>query len=184
MWPSTFGLAATLLVGAAMTALSGARPTPEALRLTWRQVTQSPEGARERMCGICGELRFDGAPVSEHVLIAMRDGSCIAGPTARRLRVAARRAAGLGFRRLRIIDLTPTPASRCRTRTARCRSSSTARSTTSRRCARGWSRAATVPLAQRHRSHRASLRGGGRRLHRRSRRHVRDRDLGRARASG
>ena len=46
MWPSTFGLAATLIVGAAMTAVSGARPTPEALRLTWRQVTQAPEGSR------------------------------------------------------------------------------------------------------------------------------------------
>ena len=43
MWPSTFGLAATLLVGAAMTAVSGSRPTPEALRLTWRQVTQAAE---------------------------------------------------------------------------------------------------------------------------------------------
>jgi hypothetical protein len=45
MWPSTFGLAATLIVGAAMTAVSGVRPTPEALRLTWRQVTQAPEGS-------------------------------------------------------------------------------------------------------------------------------------------
>lgn len=45
MWPSTFGLAATLLVGAAMTAVSGARPTPAALRLTWRQVTQGAEGS-------------------------------------------------------------------------------------------------------------------------------------------
>ena len=39
MWPSTFGLAATLIVGAAMTAVSRTRPTPEALRLTWRNVT-------------------------------------------------------------------------------------------------------------------------------------------------
>ena len=45
MWPSTFGLAATLVVGGAMTAVSGARPTPEALRLTWRQVTQAPAGS-------------------------------------------------------------------------------------------------------------------------------------------
>ena len=45
MWPSTFGLAATLIVGAAMTAVSGVRPTPEALRLTWRQVTRAPEGS-------------------------------------------------------------------------------------------------------------------------------------------
>jgi hypothetical protein len=42
MWPSSFGLAATLLVGAAMTAVSPARPTPEALQLTWARVTDSP----------------------------------------------------------------------------------------------------------------------------------------------
>jgi solute:Na+ symporter, SSS family len=35
MWPSTFGLAATLAGGFIMTALSRARPTPEALQLTW-----------------------------------------------------------------------------------------------------------------------------------------------------
>jgi SSS family solute:Na+ symporter len=40
MWPSTFGLAATLVVGAAMIAVSVTRPTPEALRLTWRSVTR------------------------------------------------------------------------------------------------------------------------------------------------
>jgi SSS family transporter len=44
MWPSTFGLVATLTVGAAMTAVSGARPTPDALLLTWRQVTDAREG--------------------------------------------------------------------------------------------------------------------------------------------
>jgi SSS family transporter len=45
MWPSTFGLAATLVIGAAMTAVSGSRPTPAALRLTWRQVTLAPGGS-------------------------------------------------------------------------------------------------------------------------------------------
>jgi SSS family transporter len=45
MWPSTFGLAATLIVGAGMTAVSGARPAPEALRLTWREVTRPGGGA-------------------------------------------------------------------------------------------------------------------------------------------
>jgi SSS family transporter len=38
MWPSTFGLAATLLVGAVAARLTGARPTPAALTLTWRTV--------------------------------------------------------------------------------------------------------------------------------------------------
>ena len=40
MWPSTFGLAATLMVGAAMTADQQRRGRrAEALRLTWRDVT-------------------------------------------------------------------------------------------------------------------------------------------------
>jgi SSS family transporter len=47
MWPSTFGLAATLLAGAATTAVTRARPTPEALRLTWRHVTSAPEFPRQ-----------------------------------------------------------------------------------------------------------------------------------------
>ena len=47
MWPSTFGLAATLIIGALMTAASGSRPTEAALRLTWRDVTMATEGAAE-----------------------------------------------------------------------------------------------------------------------------------------
>jgi SSS family transporter len=38
MWPSTFGLAATLLVGFALTAVLRTRPSEAALRLTWREV--------------------------------------------------------------------------------------------------------------------------------------------------
>jgi Na+/proline symporter len=38
MWPSTFGLAATLLVGAALAALSRATPSPAAQKLTWWEV--------------------------------------------------------------------------------------------------------------------------------------------------
>jgi len=41
MWPSTFGLAATLLVGAVLSAASRTAPTAEALRLTWWEVTRS-----------------------------------------------------------------------------------------------------------------------------------------------
>jgi len=47
MWPSTFGLAATLVVGAALSALSGARPTPAALQLTWHQVMQATQRSEE-----------------------------------------------------------------------------------------------------------------------------------------
>jgi ABC-type Co2+ transport system permease subunit len=39
MWPSTFGLAATLLVGFAATAVLRTKPTEAALQLTWREVT-------------------------------------------------------------------------------------------------------------------------------------------------
>ena len=38
MWPSTFGLAATLLTGFALTVVLRTRPTEAALRLTWREV--------------------------------------------------------------------------------------------------------------------------------------------------
>ena len=38
MWPSTFGLAATLVVGSVLSAMTRARPAAEALRLTWREV--------------------------------------------------------------------------------------------------------------------------------------------------
>jgi SSS family transporter len=39
MWPSSFGLAATLLVGAVLSRLTPSRPTAAALELTWRAVT-------------------------------------------------------------------------------------------------------------------------------------------------
>ena len=38
MWPSTFGLAATLVVGIVLTAISSARPSATAAALTWRAV--------------------------------------------------------------------------------------------------------------------------------------------------
>src|SRR6478736_3477214 len=59
------------------------------------------------MCGICGELRFDGSPVSETDLIAMRDRLVHRGPDSLGAYLAPRGSSGLGFRRLRIIDLTP-----------------------------------------------------------------------------
>jgi Na+/proline symporter len=40
MWPSTFGLAATLVTGWILSVVLPSRPTPEALRLTWSQVMQ------------------------------------------------------------------------------------------------------------------------------------------------
>src|SRR5215217_6545842 len=58
------------------------------------------------MCGICGELRFDAAPVDSTALEAMRDRIAHRGPDHANSYLANRRQAGLGFRRLRIIDLT------------------------------------------------------------------------------
>ncbi len=45
MWPSTFGLAATLLVGQVLAAASRGRPTEAQLALTWRAVTAGEETA-------------------------------------------------------------------------------------------------------------------------------------------
>ena len=59
------------------------------------------------MCGICGELRFDGRPPSDAELVAMRDRLRHRGPDSDGVYVSPGGVAGLGFRRLRIIDLTP-----------------------------------------------------------------------------
>ena len=42
MWPSTFGLVATVLTGWILSLVLPARPTPEALRLTWWHVMRQP----------------------------------------------------------------------------------------------------------------------------------------------
>ncbi len=73
--------------------------------------------------------------------------------------------------------------SRCRSPTAASRSPTTARSTTSPSCARSLiKRRHGVPIEQRHRSHPAPVRSGGPGVRRAAARHVRIRDLGRARA--
>ncbi len=60
------------------------------------------------MCGICGELIFGGTrPVSAAVLRAMRDRLVHRGPDSDGLYVSPEGTVGLGFRRLRIIDLSP-----------------------------------------------------------------------------
>jgi asparagine synthase (glutamine-hydrolysing) len=58
------------------------------------------------MCGICGELRFDGRGVDEVTLLAMRDQLIHRGPDSEGLYVSPDGRAGLAFRRLRVIDLT------------------------------------------------------------------------------
>jgi asparagine synthase (glutamine-hydrolysing) len=57
------------------------------------------------MCGICGELRLDGRPAREPEVMRMRDRIAHRGPDASGLYVSPDGGAGLGFRRLRIIDL-------------------------------------------------------------------------------
>jgi len=57
------------------------------------------------MCGICGELRFDGGPVDSHALDRMRDRLIHRGPDDEGRFVSPSGRTGLGFRRLRIIDL-------------------------------------------------------------------------------
>lgn len=60
------------------------------------------------MCGFCGELRFDGAGmVLPDRLRRMRDTLVHRGPDDEGLFVAENGRVGLGFRRLSILDLTP-----------------------------------------------------------------------------
>jgi asparagine synthase (glutamine-hydrolysing) len=60
------------------------------------------------MCGICGELRFDGGGRVEPVeVVRMREPLVHRGPDSEGLYVSNDGRVGLGFRRLRIIDLTP-----------------------------------------------------------------------------
>jgi len=55
------------------------------------------------MCGICGVRKFDGGPVEEGVLRAMRDAMTHRGPDDDGLYLSA--GVGLGHRRLSVIDL-------------------------------------------------------------------------------
>src|SRR2546429_506228 len=57
------------------------------------------------MCGICGEVRFNGGRVDPPVVAAMRDQLVHRGPDSAGLYVAPDGSAALGFRRLAIIDL-------------------------------------------------------------------------------
>jgi len=59
------------------------------------------------MCGICGEMRFDGGQVSKEDVLRMRESLLHRGPDDAGLFVSEDGRAGLGFRRLRILDLTP-----------------------------------------------------------------------------
>jgi asparagine synthase (glutamine-hydrolysing) len=59
------------------------------------------------MCGICGEVRFDGRAPRDAEIVAMRDRLLHRGPDSDGVYLSPTGAAALGFRRLRIIDLTP-----------------------------------------------------------------------------
>src|SRR5437660_3377280 len=61
------------------------------------------------MCGLCGELRLsaEAGPVRPDELRRMRDTLVHRGPDAEGLFVSEDGRAGLGFRRLSIIDLSP-----------------------------------------------------------------------------
>jgi asparagine synthase (glutamine-hydrolysing) len=59
------------------------------------------------MCGICGELRFDGRPPDRHAVLAMREQLVHRGPDSDGLFISPHGCAALAFRRLRIIDLSP-----------------------------------------------------------------------------
>ena len=57
------------------------------------------------MCGICGEVRFDGGRVDAGIVAGMRDRLIHRGPDSAGLHVAPDGGAALAFRRLSIVDL-------------------------------------------------------------------------------
>ena len=57
------------------------------------------------MCGVCGEIRFDGRPADAHAVARMTDAMAARGPDSDG--VFARGPIALGHRRLSIIDLSP-----------------------------------------------------------------------------
>src|SRR6266436_6552025 len=57
------------------------------------------------MCGICGELCFGERRTSAERIVAMREALVHRGPDDAGVFVSPDRRIGLGFRRLRIIDL-------------------------------------------------------------------------------
>ena len=149
-----------------------------------RSPTGVEAGSKARaMCGICGELRFDDAPASDRHLVAMRDRLVHRGPDAAGVYVSPGRA-----RRPRLPpaahhrSVSERPTSRCRTRTASVQLVFNGEIYNFREL-----RAGLVARGHQFRSHSDTevivhlYEENGRRVHRRSRRHVRDRDLGRAR---
>lgn len=59
------------------------------------------------MCGICGEFRFGGGQTSADRIVSMREALVHRGPDSAGLYLSRDARIGLGFRRLRIIDLSP-----------------------------------------------------------------------------
>jgi asparagine synthase (glutamine-hydrolysing) len=57
------------------------------------------------MCGICGEVRFDGGPVQAAAIVATREALVHRGPDAAGVYLSPDAMVGLGFRRLKILDL-------------------------------------------------------------------------------
>ncbi len=57
------------------------------------------------MCGFCGEVRIDGGVIVPEAIAAMRDQMPHRGPDASGLYTSPSGRAGLGFRRLKIVDL-------------------------------------------------------------------------------
>ncbi len=58
------------------------------------------------MCGICGEVRFDGRAILEEAVVGMRERLAHRGPDSVGSYYSPAGRCALGFRRLRIIDLT------------------------------------------------------------------------------
>ena len=152
------------------------------LATAWRILSSPHAGLQPlAMCGICGLLSLDGAPVDPGVVRAMNDTLVIAAPTARASSPRSRSRLPRGAFRS---STSRAPISPSATRTAASRSSRTARSTTTVELRDRLERAGTqVQDAGRHRGARPPLRGTRPRLRRGPARDVRDRALGPARAT-
>lgn len=59
------------------------------------------------MCGICGIINFNNSDIDQNILIQMRDEMVHRGPDAEGIFISRSKKVGFGFRRLAIIDLSP-----------------------------------------------------------------------------
>ena len=98
------------------------------------------------MCGICGKMIWKNGEINEEAMRRMLAALVHRGPDDEGIytKRCGETSIALGHRRLSIIDLSAADVSLWPTRTVPCRSSATARSTTTGSCGRNCSNRGTV----------------------------------------